>query len=146
MYNQKAGTGVRHPPSRSNKIMINSFKITTLLFGLLNTGLFVLWMWDINLMGYLFGVEVTGERNLIPFFFLALGLFSFVGSQLREERSRIMFLLAILVISFLALLGNLPLVLAGELKGMAFISTSFLILGLVSLWNERRYIDEIDNV
>jgi len=125
---------------------INSFKITTLLFGLLNIGLFVLWLWDINLTGSLFGVEVTGERNLIPLFFLALGLFSFVGAQLREERSIIMFLMAILVISFVALLANLSQVLAGELKGMAFISIGFLVLGIVSLWNERKYIDEIDNV
>jgi len=126
--------------------MINSFKITTLLFALLNTGLFALWLWDTHLMGSLFGVEVTADRNLIPLFFLALGLFSFVGSQLREERSRIMFLLAILVISFAALGANLSQVLAGELRGMAFISTAFLVLGVVSLWNERKYIDEIDNV
>lgn len=121
--------------------MINPFKITVLLFGLLNTGLFALWLWDMSMMAAMFGVEVVGERSLIPLIFLALGLFSFVGAQLREERSRIMFLLAILMIFFVALFANLSRVLAGELLGMALISAAFMVLGIISLWNERKYIE-----
>jgi len=126
--------------------MINSFNITTILFGLLNIGLFVLWMWDYQMMGTLFGVEVVGERNLMPYFFLALGLFAVASSALHESRSRVIFLLVILSISFVALVANLRFVLEGELKGMAFITVSFLILGMASLWNERKHIDETDNI
>ena len=126
--------------------MINSFKITTILFGLLNVGLFVLWMWDYNMMGTLFGVEVTGERNLVPYFFLALGLFAMASSALHESRSRVIFLLVILLISFVALIANIQYVLEGELTGMAFITVSFMIMGMASLWNERKQIDETDNI
>ena len=126
--------------------MINSFKITTILFGLLNIGLFVLWMWDYNMMGTLFGVEVVGERNLMPYFFLALGLFAMASSALHESRSRVIFLLVIFMISFVALIANIQYVLAGELTGMAFITVSFMILGMASLWNERKQIDETDNI
>ena len=126
--------------------MINSFKITTILFGLLNIGLFVLWMWDYNMMGTLFGVEVIGERNLVPYFFLALGLFSMASSALHESRSRVIFLLVILLISFVSLIANIRYVLEGELTGMAFITVSFMILGMASLWNERKKIDETDNM
>src|SRR5690606_12709283 len=100
-------------------IMINSFKITTILFGLLNIGLFVLWLWDYNLMGTLFGVEILGERNLMPYFFLALGLFSLASSLIYESRSRVIFLLVILIISFVSLIANIQPVLEGELTGMA---------------------------
>lgn len=126
--------------------MINSFKITTILFGLLNIGLFVLWMWDYNMMGTLFGLEVTGERNLVPYFFLALGLFAMASSALHESRSRVIFLLVILLISFVALIANIQYVLEGELTGMAFITVSFMIMGMTSLWNERKQIDETDNI
>jgi len=126
--------------------MINSFKITTVLFGLLNLGLFVLWMWDLNMMGSLFGIEVLGERNLMPFFFLALGLFSLASSLLHESRARVVFLLVILFISFVSMFANLQYILAGQLKGMLFITVAFMILGLASLWNERKYIDKTDNV
>src|SRR5690554_4031513 len=126
--------------------MINSFKITTILFGLLNIGLFVLWLWDFNLMGTLFGIEILGERNLMPFFFLALGLFSFASSILYDSRSRVIFLLVILFISFTALITNIQPVLEGKLTGMAFITVAFMILGMASLWNERKQIDETDNV
>ena len=126
--------------------MINSFKITTILFGLLNIGLFVLWMWDYNMMGTLFGVEVTGDRNLVPYFFLALGLFAMASSALHESRSRVIFLLVILLISFVALIANIQYVLEGELTGMAFITVSFMIMGMASLWNERKQIDETDNI
>src|SRR5690606_12922810 len=128
------------------KIMINSFKITTLLFGLLNIGLFVLWMWDYNMMGTLLGIEVVGERNIMPYFFLALGLFSAASSALHESRSRVIFLLVIFLISFVALIANIQYVLEGELKGMAFITVSFMILGMASLWNERKQLDETDNI
>jgi hypothetical protein len=126
--------------------MINSFKITTILFGLLNIGLFVLWMWDYNMMGTLFGVEVVGERNLMPYFFLALGLFAMASSALHESRSRVIFLLVIFMISFVALIANIQYVLEGELTGMAFITVSFMVLGMASLWNERKQIDETDNI
>lgn len=126
--------------------MINSFKITTLLFGLLNIGLFVLWMWDNNMMGTLFGVEVVGERTLMPYFFLALGLFAGASSALHESRSRVIFLLVIFLISFVALIANIQYVLEGELTGMAFITVSFMILGMASLWNERKQIDGTDNI
>lgn|SRR5690554_1148631 len=126
--------------------MINSFKITTVLFGLLNLGLFVLWMWDLNMMGSLFGIEVLGERNLMPFFFLALGLFSLASSLLHESRARVVFLLVILFISFVSMFANLQYILAGQLKGMLFITVAFMILGMASLWNERKYIDKTDNV
>jgi len=126
--------------------MINSFKITTVLFGLLNLGLFVLWMWDLNMMGSLFGIEILGERNLMPFFFLALGLFSLASSLLHESRARVVFLLVILFISFVSMFANLQYILAGQLKGMLFITVAFMILGLASLWNERKYIDKTDNV
>ena len=126
--------------------MINSFKITTILFGLLNIGLFVLWLWDFNLMGTLFGIEILGERNLMPYFFLALGLFSFASSLLYDSRSRVIFLLVILFISFVALIANIQSVLEGKLTGMAFITVAFMILGMASLWNERKHIDETDNV
>lgn len=126
--------------------MINSFKITTVLFGLLNLGLFLLWMWDYNMMGALFGVEVTGERNLVPYFFLALGMFAIASSSLHESRSRVIFLLVILMISFVSLIANIRYVLDGELNGMAFITVSFMILGMASLWNERKHIDETDNI
>lgn len=126
--------------------MINSFKITTILFGLLNIGLFVLWMWDYNMMGTLFGIEVVGERNLMPYFFLALGLFAMASSALHESRSRVIFLLVIFMISFVALIANIQSVLEGELTGMAFITVSFMIMGMASLWNERKQIDETDNI
>ena len=126
--------------------MINSFKITTVLFGLLNLGLFVLWMWDLNMMGSLFGIEILGERNLMPFFFLALGLFSLASSLLHESRARVVFLLVILFISFVSMFANLQYILAGQLKGMLFITVAFMILGMASLWNERQYIDKTDNV
>ena len=126
--------------------MINSFKITTILFGLLNIGLFVLWMWDYNMMGTLFGVEVVGERNLVPYFFLALGLFAMASSALHESRSRVIFLLVIFMISFVALIANIQTVLEGELTGMAFITVSFMIMGMASLWNERKQIDKTDNI
>ena len=126
--------------------MINSFKITTILFGLLNVGLFVLWMWDYNMMGTLFGIEVVGERNLMPYFFLALGLFAMASSALHESRSRVIFLLVIFMISFVALIANIQSVLEGELTGMAFITVSFMIMGMASLWNERKQIDETDNI
>src|SRR5690554_7118893 len=126
--------------------MINSFKITTILFGLLNIGLFVLWMWDYNMMGTLFGVEITGERNLIPYFFLALGLFAMASSALHESRSRVIFLLVIFIISFVSLIANIRYILDGELTGMAFITVSFMVLGMASLWNERKHIDETDNI
>ena len=126
--------------------MINSFKITTILFGLLNIGLFVLWMWDYNMMGTLFGVEITGERNLIPYFFLALGLFAMASSALHESRSRVIFLLVIFIISFVSLIANIGYILDGELTGMAYITVSFMVLGMASLWNERKHIDETDNV
>jgi len=126
--------------------MINSFKITTLLFGLLNIGLFVLWIWDNNMMGTLFGVEVVGERTLMPYFFLALGLFAGASSALHESRSRVIFLLVIFLISFVALIANIQYVLEGELTGMAFITVSFMILGMASLWNERKQIDGTDNI
>lgn len=135
------------PHFRTNQEdMINSFKLTTILFGLLNMGLFVLWMWDFQMMGSLFGVEVVGERNLVPYFFLALGLFAMASSALHESRSRVIFLLVILLISFVALMGNIQFVLEGELKGMAFIAVSFMILGMASLWGERKQIDETDNI
>ena len=126
--------------------MINSFKITTILFGLLNIGLFVLWMWDYNMMGTLFGIEVVGERNLVPYFFLALGLFAMASSALHESRSRVIFLLVIFMISFVALIANIQTVLEGELTGMAFITVSFMIMGMASLWNERKQIDKTDNI
>lgn len=126
--------------------MINSFKITTILFGLLHIGLFALWLWDYNLMGTLFGVEILGERNLVPYFFLALGLFSFASSLIYESRSRVIFLLVILIISLVLLIANIEPVLEGELTGMAFITVAFMILGLTSLWNERKHIDETDNI
>jgi hypothetical protein len=126
--------------------MINSFKITTILFGLLNLGLFVLWMWDYNMMGSLFGVEVTGERNLVPYFFLAVALFAMASSSLHESRSRVIFLLVILVISFVSFITHISYVLEGELRGMAFITVSFMILGMASLWNERKHVDETDNI
>lgn len=126
--------------------MINSFRITTILFGLLNVGLFILWLWDLNLMGTLFGIEILGERNLVSFFFLALGLFSLASSLLHESRARVMFLLVILFISFVSLIANLQYILAGELKGMLFITVAFMVLGMASLWNERKYTDKTDNV
>jgi hypothetical protein len=119
--------------------MINSFKITTLLFGLLNIGFFILWLWDFSLMGTLLGVEILGERNLIPFLFLALGLFSIVSSMLSEAKPRVMLLLVILIISLATLFVNVEFILKGELKGMTFISTSFIILGITSLWNESKF-------
>jgi len=124
--------------------MINSFKITTLLFGLLNIGLFILWLWDFSLMGTLLGVEILGERNLIPFFFLALGLFSIVSSKLSEAKPRVMLLLVILFISLATLFVNVEFILKGELKGMTFISTSFFILGITSLWNESKFNEHVN--
>lgn len=126
--------------------MINSFKITTVLFGLLNIGLFALWMWDPMMMGTLFGIEVLGERNLMPYFFLALGAFSFASASLHDSRSKVIFLLVIFFISFVSLIANIQPVLEGQLQGMALITVSFMILGLTSLWSERKYIDETDNV
>jgi len=103
-------------------------------------------MWDYNMMGTLFGIEVVGERNLMPYFFLALGLFAMASSALHESRSRVIFLLVIFMISFVALIANIQSVLEGELTGMAFITVSFMIMGMASLWNERKQIDETDNI
>ncbi|HLW19638.1 MAG TPA: hypothetical protein VKX33_04920 [Cyclobacteriaceae bacterium] len=125
--------------------MINSFKITTILFGLLNIGLFILWLWDLHMMGTLFGIEISGEGKLMSYFFLALGLFALASSAIDESRSRVIFLLVILVISFIALIANIQPVLEGKLTGMAFITVAFMILGMASLWNERTHIDETDN-
>lgn len=125
-------------------MMINTFKITTILFGLLNLGLCALWFWDSNMMEVLFGIEIVGDRNLIPYFFLALGAFSLASSALHESRSRVIFLLVILLISFIALVANLQYVLEGELKGMAFITVSLMVLGLTGLWGEHNQIDKIE--
>lgn len=122
--------------------MINSFKITTISFGMVQLGLFGLWLWDSALMGSMFGLEILGERNLIPFFFLTLGLLSLVGSLLKEARPRIMFLLVILSVPLVSLFANMRNILAGEMGGLAFISASFFILGMVSLWNEGKYVQQ----
>ena len=122
--------------------MINSFKITTILFGLLNMSLFVLWFWDYHLMGTLLDVQVKGEKNLMPYFFLALGMFSFASSLLHESRSKVIFLLTILFVSLVSLITHIQLVFEGELNGMALITVAFIILGLASLWSERKYIDK----
>lgn|SRR5690554_5944132 len=118
---------------------INSFKITTALFGWLNIGVFLLCLWDINFIGNLLGLQVTGERNFLPLLFLALGLFSLAGSSIGEARTRIMFLLIILFVSLAPLVSNLDEVIQGDFVGMASVSVSFLVLGSISLWDQGKY-------
>lgn len=124
---------------------INSFKITVALFGWLNITAFLLCIWDINFMATLLDLQVAGERNFLPFLFLTLGLFSLAGSYIKEARMRVMFLLIILIVSLAPLVSNLSDVIQGESGGLATVSISFMVLGLVSLWDQGKYSEKNNN-
>jgi len=127
------------------EMKINSFKITIALFGWLNISMFLLCLWDVNFIANLLDLQVAGERNFLPFLFLTLGLFSLAGSYIKEARTRVMFLLIILLVSLAPLVSNLSDIIQGEAAGIATVSISFMILGLVSLWDQGKYSEKNNN-